>query len=159
MKSFPSWHLHVLGGGFCCFIQWMEEENFSRIVKGRLFFLKWSQRYHPKIHPVPPAPKEGENLRKSHRSVWCVLTAFSCSIALEVQLLIHSLCLTLQLLLSCPIPVPPAQPALNIRLKTNGLVTVEAADCDQNHEQQKAESKAMGSQLLTSSAPSILNRV
>lgn len=60
-----------------------------------------------------------------------------------MQLLIHSLCLTLQLLLCCPISVPPAQPALNIRLKTNGLVTVEAADCDQNHEQQKAKPWAL----------------
>lgn len=73
------------------------------------------------------------------RKVWCLLTAFSCSISLEMQLLIHSLCLKLQLLLSCPISAPPAQPALNIGLKTNGLVTVEAAGCDQNHEQQKAK--------------------
>lgn len=51
--------------------------------------------------------------------------SFSCSISLEMQLLIQSL--MLQLLLSCPISVPPAQPALNIRLKTNSLVMVETA--------------------------------
>lgn len=38
----------------------------------------------------------------THRKVWCLLTAFSCSISLEMQLLIHSLCLRLQLLLSSP---------------------------------------------------------
>lgn len=40
------------------------QELFARTVKGNCF-LKWSQRYHPKTHPVPLAAKGGGNLRKS----------------------------------------------------------------------------------------------
>lgn len=68
MKSFPSWHLHVLGGGFCCFIQWMEEENFSRIVKGRFFFwngLKGTIQKYALFHLLLKKEKISGNLTEA----------------------------------------------------------------------------------------------
>lgn len=123
----------------------------------------WNGLKGPKIHPAPLAATEGGNLRNlnlySQKSLVSAhslfLQYFLGNAASHSQSLPHAAITPF-----LPISVPPAQPALNIRPKTNGLVTLEAAElpCRLWPESWATEGKAMGAQLLTSSAPSILNR-
>lgn len=88
-----------------------------------------SQKFLPNIHLVlPTVKKQGHsgNLY-SHRNLKSAHNLSLQYTSLEIQLLIHSPCFILQLFSSSSIFVPPAQPALNVRSRTNGFVTALAA--------------------------------
>lgn len=130
------------------------------IVKG-LINLTRSQSYIPKTHPVSPADKEQGSLRKSlvTESLMSAhsffLQHFLANTASHSQSLPRA-----AITLFLPIFVPPAQLVLNVRSKTNGLVTAAAAvlSCGLWPELRAAEGEAVGSQVLILSPPSILNR-
>lgn len=124
------------------------EEVFCKNCQREFFFLKWSQRYHQKTHPVPLAAKEGGNLYLQRSLV----SAHS----LFLQYFLRNAASHSQSL-----PQAAITPFLPYHCSSSTTCTKHQAQnqwfghgggCRLWSESWATEGKAMGSQLLTSSA-------